>query len=47
MPDYHQVLKEYERAGFAVTGLYPVSKNNDLSIIEMDCILVKNPIQKS
>lgn len=47
MPDYHQVLKEYERAGFAVTGLYPVAKNNDLSIIEMDCVLVKSPFQKS
>lgn len=46
MPDYHQVLQVYEKSGFSVTGLYPVSKNSDLSIIEMDCVLVKSHSQK-
>lgn len=41
MPSYHEALMEYERAGFLVTGLYPVSRDEDLTIIEMDCVLTK------
>lgn len=40
MPDYHQVLKEFEASGFVVTGLFPVTRNEDLSMIEMDGVLV-------
>lgn len=40
MPDYHQVLKEFEANGFVVTGLFPVSRNKNLSIIEMDGVLI-------
>jgi len=41
MPDYRQMLAEFESAGFAVSGLFPVSRNPDLSLIEMDCVLVR------
>jgi FkbM family methyltransferase len=41
MPDYRQMLAEFESAGFAVSGLFPVSRNPDLSVIEMDCVLVR------
>ena len=40
MPDYHQVLKEFEANGFVVTGLFPVTRNKNLSIIEMDGVLI-------
>lgn len=40
MPDYHQVLKEFETNGFVVTGLFPVSRSESLSIIEMDGVLI-------
>lgn len=40
MPHYLDVLREYEEHGFAVTGLYPISRNKNLSVIEMDCVLI-------
>jgi len=40
MPHYLDALKIYEDAGFIVTGLYPISRKKDLSVIEMDCMLV-------
>ncbi len=41
MPNYREVLGVYEAQEFAVTGLYPVTRNKNLSIIEMDCVLIK------
>jgi FkbM family methyltransferase len=41
MPPYRQALEEFERNDFAVSGLFPVVRNTDLSIIEMDCVMVK------
>jgi FkbM family methyltransferase len=40
MPHYLDSLKTYEELGFSVTGLYPISRKKDLSIIEMDCMLI-------
>jgi FkbM family methyltransferase len=40
MPHYLDSLKSYEELGLMVTGLYPVSREKDLSIIEMDCMLI-------
>ncbi|HOD28863.1 MAG TPA: FkbM family methyltransferase [Syntrophales bacterium] len=43
-PCYLESLACYERSGFQVSGLYPVSRNPNLTIIEVDCVLVnKNP----
>jgi FkbM family methyltransferase len=39
-PHWLDVLARYERGGFRVSGLYPVSRNPDLSVIEVDCVLV-------
>lgn len=39
-PHWLEALERYERSGFHVSGLYPVSRNPDLSVIEMDCVLV-------
>lgn len=41
MPDYLEALAELERLGFGVTGLYPVTRDVDLRIIEYDCVLVR------
>lgn len=41
MPGYHEVLQIYEKSGFTITGLYPITRNKDLSIIEMDCVMIK------
>jgi FkbM family methyltransferase len=40
IPGYQIALKTYESAGFQISGIYPVSRNQDLSVIEMDCFLV-------
>lgn len=41
MPHYLEVLKIYENAGFAVTGLYPITRKADFALIEMDCVMIK------
>lgn len=38
-PSYRQVLERLEGAGFAVTGLFPVARDRELRLIEMDCVL--------
>lgn len=40
MPSYLAFLKKSEERGFVVTGFYPVSRKKDLSVIEMDCVLL-------
>mgnify|MGYP001766232945 FL=1 len=39
-PHWLDALACYERGGFRVSGLYPVSRNPDLTVIEVDCVLV-------
>jgi FkbM family methyltransferase len=43
MPNYHAALGEYEASGFAITGLYPVTRKDNQAIIEMDCVMVREP----
>jgi len=40
MPDYLTALKTYNELGFTVSGVYPVSRDKDLSLIEMDCMFI-------
>jgi FkbM family methyltransferase len=40
MPTYLESLKAYNDHGYAVAGLHPVNKSEDLSIIEIDCLVV-------
>ena len=40
MPSYLESLKSYEELGYSIAGLHPVNKCEDLSIIEMDCLVV-------
>lgn len=40
MPDYLEALSSYRRAGFEVTGIFPVSHDRTtLTVIEFDCVL--------
>lgn len=40
MPDYLKALADYRRAGFEVTGIFPVSRHREsLTVIEFDCVL--------
>lgn len=40
-PRLPEALAVYEGAGFAVTGLFPISKAADGRVIEHDCVLVR------
>jgi FkbM family methyltransferase len=44
MPNYFQSLSTYEAAGFAVSGFYPITRNKNLSLNEVDCVLVNTAI---
>lgn len=42
MPAYIEVLTQYRKAGFEITGLYPISRDrNDMRVIEFDCVMVR------
>lgn len=41
MPHYLDALARYEQAGFRVSGMYPITRNADLTLNEMDCMLVR------
>lgn len=42
MPHYVDSLKKYEEYGFVVTGFFPISRKDNLSLIEMDCTLLNS-----
>lgn len=42
MPHYLDVLREYEKYGFIVSGMYPIGICEDMSLVEMDCMLVNH-----
>jgi FkbM family methyltransferase len=45
MTNYHNALMEFERNDYAVSALFPVSHNeNDLSVIELDCVMIKKDV---
>lgn len=44
MPHYLEALKTFEDYGFIISGLYPISRKKDLSVVEMDCILLNKKI---
>ena len=46
MSDYHETLSFYESKGFAVSGLYPVSRQKDSSVIEMDCFMINTQFKQ-
>ena len=41
MPSYTQVLGFLERHGFELTGVFPVTRDQELRVLELDCILVR------
>lgn len=41
MPRYGEVLAFMERAGFSLSGVYPVSRDHDHAIIEADFVFVR------
>jgi FkbM family methyltransferase len=43
MPDFQEALAAYRSKGFAITGMYPVSRDHaSLAVIEYDCLMRKD-----
>jgi FkbM family methyltransferase len=40
MPDYIETIRYLNTRGFDVTGLYPVSRDDRLRLVEFDCVMV-------
>lgn len=40
MPSMYDVLRDYHDAGFFISGMYPVNRDESLAVIEFDCVLV-------
>ncbi len=41
MLDVYDILKEYHHAGFYISGMYPINRDESLAVIEYDCVMVK------
>lgn len=41
MPSFAESLTAFEGAGFSVSGFYPITRNKNTSLNEVDCVLVK------
>jgi FkbM family methyltransferase len=41
MPRYDEMLETYEKSGFAVSGIFPVTRTSDLALIEVDCLMIR------
>ncbi len=42
MPDWKEALAEYQRAGFALSAFFPVSRDGQLRAVELDAVMVRN-----
>jgi len=41
MPDYLETLSTLRKAGFDVTAMFPIARDNVLRVIEFDCIMIR------
>lgn len=42
-PPPYDVLKEFNRHNYLISGMYPINRDESLAVIECDCVLVKSP----
>lgn len=41
MQDVYQTLRAYNEAGFFISGMYPINRDESQAVIEFDCVLVR------
>lgn len=41
MPDWKEALAEYQKVGFALSGVFPVSRDGQLRAVELDAVMVR------
>lgn len=44
MPGYAETIRYLNERGFDITGLYPISRDSDLRLIEFDCVMVNRAV---
>ncbi len=42
MPNMNTALESFHKISFKITGLYPVTRDTELGIIEFDCVMRRN-----
>jgi FkbM family methyltransferase len=40
MPQYMDIIRYLDQRGFDITGLYPVSRDSALRLVEFDCVMI-------
>lgn len=45
MPEPYEILEEFHRNDYFISGMYPINRDKSLAIIEYDCVLVKRDEQ--
>ena len=44
MPQYMDIIRYLEERGFDITGLYPVSRDSALRLVEFDCVMINRVV---
>lgn len=42
MPNWIEALSEFEQAGFVISAMFPVTRDENLWLTELDCVMVRN-----
>ncbi len=42
MPHFDESIRQFEKHGFSVSGLFPVGRDPQFRMIEFDCVCVAN-----
>jgi hypothetical protein len=40
MPGYTEIIHYLDERGFDITGLYPISRDKSLRLVEFDCVMI-------
>jgi hypothetical protein len=44
MPEYHESLRILQGKGFDMSGMFPVTSDQSLRVIECDCVLINSAL---
>jgi FkbM family methyltransferase len=44
MPQYMDIIRYLDERGFDITGLYPVSRDRSLRLVEFDCVMINRAV---
>jgi len=47
MPQYIDTLRYLDERGFDITGLYPVSRDSALRLVEFDCVMINRAVAEA